>query len=154
VALYGRDLRRHRTSAKEVSKALLAVRTVVEMNLQVNGVLALAIVAMKVNFVCWHVLSCITTTLNCNDTSVKFACGSGKFYRGDWRKSSPGLTQKPGLMRYTEFHQRFWLKTDQSIKFPARSWSIGNYFRKLSRSKPELSFENGGNDIPKIRRNS
>jgi hypothetical protein len=62
VALYGGDLRRHRSSAKEVSKALLAVRTVVEMNLQVNGMLALAIVAMKVNFVSRHVAYCITTT--------------------------------------------------------------------------------------------
>ena len=33
VALYGRDLRWHRASAKEVTKALLAIGTVVEMNL-------------------------------------------------------------------------------------------------------------------------
>ena len=71
-------LRRHRTSAKEVSNALLAVWTVVEMNLQVNGMLALAIIATKVNFVCWHVPSSITTTLNCHDTTVKFVPGSGK----------------------------------------------------------------------------
>ena len=51
MALYGRDLRRHRTSAKEVSKALLAVWAVVEVNLQVNGMLALALVATEVNFV-------------------------------------------------------------------------------------------------------
>jgi hypothetical protein len=33
VAPYGCDLRRHRTSAKELSNALLAVWTVVEINL-------------------------------------------------------------------------------------------------------------------------
>ena len=34
--------------------------------------LALAIVAKEVNFVCRHVLCCITATLNCNDTNIKF----------------------------------------------------------------------------------
>jgi hypothetical protein len=46
-------------SAKEVSNALLGVWTVVEMNLQVNRMLALAVVATEVNFVCRHV-ACIT----------------------------------------------------------------------------------------------
>jgi hypothetical protein len=46
-------------SAKEVSNALLGTWTVVEMNLQVNRMLALAIVATEVNFVCRHV-ACIT----------------------------------------------------------------------------------------------
>jgi hypothetical protein len=32
----------------------------------VDGMLALAIVAMKVNFVCRHEPCCIITTLNCN----------------------------------------------------------------------------------------
>jgi hypothetical protein len=73
------------------------------MNLQVNGVLALAIVAMKVNFVCWHVLTCTTTTLNCNDTSVKCVRGGAKFYRGDGRKISLtllGFDEQTGKMVY------------------------------------------------------
>ena len=45
--------------AKEASKALLSVWTVVEMNLQVNRMLALALVATEVNFVCRHV-TCVS----------------------------------------------------------------------------------------------
>lgn len=71
MALYSRDLRRHRASAKEVSKALLAIRTVVEMNFQVNGMLALAIVAMKVNFVCRHVACSITRMSSYKASIVK-----------------------------------------------------------------------------------
>jgi len=46
-------------SAKEVSNALLGVWSVVEMKLQVNRMLAVAIVATEVNFVCRHV-ACIS----------------------------------------------------------------------------------------------
>jgi hypothetical protein len=42
----------------------------------VDGMLALAIVAMKVNFVCRHEPSFIITPLNCNDIKiVKFVYG-------------------------------------------------------------------------------
>jgi hypothetical protein len=71
VPLYGRDLRGHRSSAKEVSNVLLMVWTVVEINLQVNGMLALASVAMKVNVVCRHVACCITRLLSCKVPIVK-----------------------------------------------------------------------------------
>jgi hypothetical protein len=69
--MYGRNLRRHRTVAKEFSDALLSVWTAVKVDPQVYGVVALAIVATEVNFVCRHVRCFITRLPHYKTTTVK-----------------------------------------------------------------------------------
>ena len=46
------------------------------MNSDVDGMFALAIIAMEINFVCRHVPCFIITALNCNNINVKFAANS------------------------------------------------------------------------------
>jgi hypothetical protein len=67
-------------STQERSKVFFALRTV-KIDPQVYGVLALTIVATKVNFVCWHVPSSITTTPSYKATIVKFPRCNGNLTR-------------------------------------------------------------------------
>jgi hypothetical protein len=57
---------------KERAKGFLALWTVAKMNPQMRGVLTVALVATKVNFVIRHVAYCITRTSSCRTTTVKF----------------------------------------------------------------------------------
>lgn len=76
-------------SLKEVSKTLLLVWTVVEMNLQVNRMLALALVATEVNVVGRH-LACIPQSRHVLGRQPACACPARQ------RSCRNGLSVYPG----------------------------------------------------------
>ena len=65
MALYGHDLGRHRSAAIELGNALLAVRTLVQVDFHKYGMLAVTLVATNVNLIGRHRLFFITVAVFC-----------------------------------------------------------------------------------------